>query len=77
MTIYYLRRRRQAGLGAALLRSSVRPQHIGVPTLCNLKLKEFSFLIIETWHIDWVYIEDVNLLFFKRFLIPVWKTIFT
>ena len=70
----------KAGLGAAPLssfvssfvRSSVR-NTLGVPVLCNLKLKGFSFLSIETWHIDRIYIENVHLLFLEIFFTSVWK----
>ena len=33
---------------------------VGVPCLRNLKLQQFSFLIIQTLHIDYTYTEDVH-----------------
>ena len=35
----------------------------GVPSLCNLKLQQYSFLYIQTLHNDCSHIEDVHLLF--------------
>jgi hypothetical protein len=34
---------------------------VGVPCLRNLKLQQFSFLIIQTLHIDYTYTEDVHM----------------
>ena len=41
----------------------------GVPSLCNLKLQEYSILYIQTLHNDCSHIEDVHLLFCARFII--------
>ena len=35
----------------------------GVPSLCNLKLQQYSILYIQTLHNDCSHIEDVHLLF--------------
>ena len=41
----------------------------GVPSLCNLNLKQYSILYIQTLHNDCSHIEDVNLLFCAHFII--------
>ena len=41
----------------------------GVPRLCNLNLKQYSILYIQTLHNDCSHIEDVHLLFCARFII--------
>ena len=41
----------------------------GVPSLCNLKLQQYSILYIQTLHNDCSHIEDVHLLFCARFII--------
>ena len=41
----------------------------GVPSLCNLKLQQYSILYIQTLHNDCSHIEDVHLLFCASFLI--------
>ena len=41
----------------------------GVPSLCNLKLEQYSILYIQTLHNDCSHIEDVHLPFFARFII--------
>ena len=40
----------------------------GVPSLCNLKLQQYSILYIQTLHNDCSHIEDVHLLFCARFI---------
>ena len=35
----------------------------GVPSLCNLKLQQYSILYVQTLHNDCSHIEDVHLLF--------------
>ena len=39
----------------------------GVPSLCNLKRKQYSILYIQTLHDDCSHIEDVHLLFCAHF----------
>jgi len=46
---------------------SVRPQQLGVPSLCNLELRQFLFLTIQTLHTDYTYIEKVHVLFWEDF----------
>ena len=41
----------------------------GVPSLCNLKLQQYSILYFQTLHNDCSHIEDVHLLFCARFII--------
>ena len=41
----------------------------GVPSLCNLKLQQYSILYIQTLHNDCSHIEDEHLLFCARFII--------
>ena len=41
----------------------------GVPSLCNLKLEQYSILYIQTLHNDCSHIEDVHLLFYACFII--------
>ena len=41
----------------------------GVPSLCNLKLQQYSILYIQTLHNDFSHIKDVHLLFCARFII--------
>ena len=41
----------------------------GMPSLCNLKLQQYSILYIQTLHNDCSHIEDVHLLFCARFII--------
>ena len=41
----------------------------GVPSLCNLKLQQYSILYIQTLHNDCSHIEDVHLLFCACFII--------
>ena len=45
------------------LRQFLLPSCLGVLSLCNLKLQQFSFLYIQTLHNDCSHIEDVHLLF--------------
>ena len=40
----------------------------GVPSLCNLKIEQYSILYIQTLHIDCSHIEDVHLPFCARFI---------
>ena len=40
----------------------------GVPSLCNLKLKKYSILYIQTLHNDCSHIEDVHHLLCARFI---------
>ena len=40
----------------------------GVPSLCTLKLEQYSILYIQTLHNDCSHIEDVHLLFCARFI---------
>ena len=40
----------------------------GVPSLCNLLLQKFSFLIIQTLHNDCSHIEDVHPIFCAHFM---------
>ena len=40
----------------------------GVPSLCNLKLQQYSILYIQTLHNDCLNIEDVHLIFCARFI---------
>ena len=39
-----------------------------MPSLCNLKLQQYSFFYIQTLHNDCSHIEDVHLLFYARFM---------
>ena len=41
----------------------------GVPSLCNLKLQQYSILYIQTLNNDCSHIEDVHLLFCACFII--------
>ena len=41
----------------------------GVPSLCNLKLEQYSILYIQNLHNDCSHIEDMHLLFYARFII--------
>ena len=41
----------------------------GVPSLCILKLQQYSILYIQTLHNDCSHIEDVHLLFRACFII--------
>ena len=41
----------------------------GVPSLCNLKLQQYSILYIQTLHNDCSHVEDVHLLFCACFII--------
>ena len=41
----------------------------GAPSLCNLKLQQYSILYIQTLHNDCSDIEDVHLLFCACFII--------
>ena len=41
----------------------------GVPSLCNLKLQQYSILCIQTLNNDCSHIEDVHLLFCACFII--------
>ena len=41
----------------------------GVPSLCNLKLQQYSILYIQTLHNDCSHNEDVHLLFCARFIL--------
>ena len=41
----------------------------GMPSLCNLKLQQYSILYIQTLHNDCSHIEDVHLLFCAHFII--------
>ena len=40
----------------------------GVPSLCNLKLQQYSILYIQIFHNDCSHIEDVHLLFCAHFI---------
>ena len=40
----------------------------GVPSLCNLKLEQYSILYVQTLHNDCSHIEDVHLLFSAHFM---------
>ena len=40
----------------------------GVPSLCNLKLQQYSILFIQTLHNDCSHIEHMHLLFCARFI---------
>ena len=41
----------------------------GVPSLCNLKLEQYSILYIQTLHNDCSHIEDVHLPICAHFII--------
>ena len=41
----------------------------GEPSLCNLKLQQYSILYIQTLHNDCSHIEDMHLLFCAHFII--------
>ena len=65
----------KAGLVLGPLHVSVRPSIcwsvrniFWVPSLCNLYLQKFSFLIIQTLYNDCSHIEDVHLIFCEHFM---------
>ena len=43
------------------LRRFFLPRSLGVPSLCNLYLQQYSILYIQTLHDDCSHIEDVHL----------------